>query len=163
MDVIYPRARDQIPYRSCASCPTIRAMRDGSGLKILDRWECLARLDGAHLGSVALSVNALPVVLPVAVALLDEHLVLRVRPDGVLARSMRGQVVSLLVCGGLGPAFDSGWSITATGLAEPIDHRGELSRCAGLPLPAWTADDVFVRVPTTIISGRAFVEPAGSD
>jgi hypothetical protein len=133
-------------------------VHDDSGSMILDRAECLDRLRGAHLGSVALSVNALPIVLPVAVALLDEVLVLRVRPGSLLARSMRNQVVSLLVCGDLVTSFDAGWSITATGMAEPVVEPDELHRCERLPLPAWTDHDLYLRLTTTMVSGRVFAE-----
>jgi hypothetical protein len=128
---------------------------DRSGLRVLDRRECAENLAGTHMASIAVTVNALPVVLPVIVVGLDDMLYVRAAPDGVLARCMPNYVVSLLVWDDVSLDGGMGWTISVTGVATPVTRPTELDACL-TQLPTWTDRDVFLRVPTTIVSGREF-------
>ena len=50
---------------------------DHTGLQVITEEECLALLSGATLGRVAVSIGALPVVLPVNFAVVDGTIVIR--------------------------------------------------------------------------------------
>jgi hypothetical protein len=120
----------------------------------MDRAQCLARLAGIHLGSVALTVDALPVVLPIAVGRLGEDLLVRAGAHGVLVRSMPGRVVSVLVTGDVDAHLRAGWTVAVTAVAELVTQPEEVAACLRVPLRGWSANDLFIRVPPTIVVGR---------
>ena len=57
--------------------PVMAMPSDRNGLHVLSRYECLHLLAAGHVGRIGLSVQALPVVLPVNYAVLDGGVVLR--------------------------------------------------------------------------------------
>ena len=98
--------------------------------------ECLRLLAGERLGRVAITVKALPVILPVRFALDRDEIVFRAPPGGVLAEATRHAVIAF-EADGSEPGGGS-WSVLATGLARHLAER----RCAGADLAA----TVVVRV-----------------
>ena len=126
---------------------------DQLGYRALNRAECLDLLTGVHIGAIGVTVGALPYVYPIAVTRLDDDLVARLAPTGVLARSIPGRIVALLVTGPVAGELATSWSVTMTGHAEPIVERSALEVCRALPIRRWSEDDIFVRVPSTLVSG----------
>ena len=131
---------------------------DRNGLEILSRGECLELLGHAHIGRVALSVGALPVILPVNFAMMAGDVVVRSGPGTKMDAALDHTVVAFEV-----DAFSAldhtGRSVLVQGLASEIVHPAELSRASQLPLRPWTGDGMsrYIRIRTQQISGRRLI------
>ena len=128
--------------------------RDRNGLELLGRQECIDLLERQHVGRVALSVQALPVVLPVNYALMDGDVVIQTGEGTKLEAAMANSVVAFEVDDY--DAYDhTGWSVLVQGMAEEIVDPDELDRARAAPLSAWAGPkEHFVRITATRISGR---------
>jgi uncharacterized protein len=130
---------------------------DAVGAEVLGQAECFRLLAGGGLGRVAISVGALPAILPVRFVLDDGEIVFRAGSGTVLGGASRGTVVAFEADGvedGAGT-----WSVLVTGLARHITDAAELARADALPLPQWstTGSDHVVAVTAAMISGRRLV------
>lgn len=126
----------------------------------LTRAECLDRLHTARIGRVGLSIDALPVVLPVSYAILDDDVVFSSLVDAKVAKKGEGVVLAFQV-DHFGGSNGQNWSVLVQGRAHEVAEPDELSRCRALSLPSHesTASDAsFTRLSTTIITGRVFVD-----
>lgn len=148
--------RDLRPYRR------VRAGRqaavvpvDRNGLEVLSRAECLELLARKRLGRVAVSMGALPVVVPVNYALLDGDVVFRTGTGTKLDAAVTNMVVAFEV----DDADDvdrSGWSVLVTGIASEVTDADEADAAAELLGNAWlpVAPPRIVRVRADLVSGR---------
>ena len=129
---------------------------DRNGLEVLDRDECLQLLSGCSLGRVAVSVGALPVILPVNFLLDRERILIRTGPGTKLDAATRDSVVAFEV-DHIDPFSHGG--------LERVRHRdgsggegrgGARARRQELPLPHWTPNGVghIMAVSIEIVSGR---------
>ncbi len=128
--------------------------RDTHGFVVLDRDACLDRLARRNLASVAVTSGALPLVLPVHYSLFGEDILMGADRAGVLGRRLPNHVVSLCVHD-VDDDLVCGWSVTVTGLAEPVDWS--TTERGAAPLRSWgTGADaqVLVRIRTDLVSGR---------
>ena len=91
---------------------------DGADPQVLAPDECLRLLAGERLGRVAITVKALPVILPVRFALDRDEILFRAAFGGVLAEATRQAVVAF-EADGSEPGGGS-WSVLATGLARHL-------------------------------------------
>jgi len=91
---------------------------DRHGLEVLSRSECLRLLATTPVGRVALSIGALPVVLPVNFALDGESVVFRTGPGSKLEAATRQAVVAFQA-DHVDLADETGWSVLLTGVARP--------------------------------------------
>jgi nitroimidazol reductase NimA-like FMN-containing flavoprotein (pyridoxamine 5'-phosphate oxidase superfamily) len=113
---------------------------DGADPHVLAEVECLRLLAGGHLGRVAITVKALPVILPVHFALDHDEIVFRAPPGGVLAEATRHAVIAF-EADGSEPGYGY-WSVLATGVARHLaerDARGRRDRRAGPSAPVGSA------------------------
>jgi nitroimidazol reductase NimA-like FMN-containing flavoprotein (pyridoxamine 5'-phosphate oxidase superfamily) len=97
-----------------------RTSLDGANPEVLIPAECRRLLASGRVGRVAISVNALPAILPVQFTLDGDEIVFRAPPAGVLANATRRAVVAFETDG-----FEPGageWSVLVAGVAR---HRGE--------------------------------------
>ncbi len=142
---------------------------DRNGLDVLDREECLALLAQAHLGRVALSVGALPTILPVNFRLIDEHVVFRTGVGSKLDAATRGAVVAFEV-DEVDPMEHTGWSVVVTGIAEEVPPAGLAGPILSSAIPRWAPRGAsrILFLSTEIVSGRRIVhhptevvEPSG--
>jgi nitroimidazol reductase NimA-like FMN-containing flavoprotein (pyridoxamine 5'-phosphate oxidase superfamily) len=138
-----------------------RVVLDRNGLVILDRPECLARLRTALVGRIALSVGALPVVLPVNFAMLDDDVLIRTVPGSRLAAAASDAVVAF-EADHVDPLGRSGWSVLIQGVASEITDPDEIERAGRIPLEPWLgANGHYLRIVSRFVSGRQM--PAGAD
>jgi len=129
---------------------------DGADPQVLEPAECLRLLGGERIGRVAVSVNALPVILPVRFALDGDEILFRAAPGGLLAEATR-QAVIAFEADGSEPGVGS-WSVLATGVAR---HVAEPDAGAHASLPPWSSEtDVFIALSPQLLSGRRLSEPA---
>ncbi|CAN5433995.1 hypothetical protein BH10ACT1_BH10ACT1_22840 [soil metagenome] len=127
------------------------------GLVELSHRDCYRRLASSHLGRVALSIGALPVVLPVHYVLLDRDPVFRTDPGAKLSAAANGNVVCLEI-DDADPESHTGWSVMVTGTADVITDPEELAMAERLPLRPWVGrGDAFVRIRATFVTGRKVV------
>lgn len=123
----------------------------------LDRAACLDLLGAAHLGRVSLSVDALPVIVPVGFALVGERLVLGTRADEPAIPATNGVVVAFQA-DSWDPDAASGWSVLVRGTARRLVDRADLGPLVGAGLPGWaTVAAEAVVLATDVISGCRLV------
>lgn len=129
---------------------------DRNGLEILSRADCLDLLGDSGLGRVAVTMNALPVVLPVCYAVLDEDVIIRTGTGTKLSAAVNHAVVTFEVDRLEG---DDRWSVSVTGVAAPVTRPDDLARVVGLSMPAGlrTLRPHFVRIRSDLVSGRRFL------
>jgi len=132
----------------------------------LDRAQCLALLRGARIARVVLSIDCIPVALPVNVSVLDEDVIFCTDRGSKLTAAVEGQVVSVEI-DEIDPFYRTGWSVLATGVAQLITDPDGVERARGCLAPWAPGPHPFlVKVPSTLISGRRLMwvglENAGS-
>ena len=133
---------------------------DGAGLEILDREECLRLLADAGTGRIALTVRALPAILPVRFVLDGERIVIRTGSESTLAGATRSTVVAFEADGrdhrgdrDHGPGVE--WSVVATGLARHVTDEDERAHLESLSLPQWAdGGGCLVSISTERLGGR---------
>ncbi len=134
----------------------------GGGLLIapLDVEECWARLRSATLGRVAISVGALPVILPVFFTVVDRSVVFRSTPGTKLAAATSGMVVAF-EADGFQPTEQEGWSVLIQGVSRGVDEPAQLAELRTLSLPhvGGYRQDGFVSITASRITGRV-IRPA---
>lgn len=121
----------------------------------LDRQQCLELLESAAFGRVVLSVDCIPVALPVNLAVLDGDVVFSTDAGSKLDAAVHGQVVSV-EADSIDRVYRTGWSVLVTGVAHLLADGTELDRASRLLLGAWAPGPhpFLIRVPSTLVSGR---------
>jgi nitroimidazol reductase NimA-like FMN-containing flavoprotein (pyridoxamine 5'-phosphate oxidase superfamily) len=133
---------------------------DRNGLEMLDEQECLHLLASATLGRIALSVDALPVILPVNFLLDAGRILIRTGKGTKLDAALENAVVAFEV-DDIEPFDHGGWSVCVTGVAREVHDSADLARIASLPLAHWTPNGLghVMEVSTDFVSGRRIVRP----
>jgi nitroimidazol reductase NimA-like FMN-containing flavoprotein (pyridoxamine 5'-phosphate oxidase superfamily) len=128
---------------------------DGAETLVMSRAECLRRLAATDVGRIGLSVDAMPVILPMSFAMLDDDVVIRASWGDKLDAAVHDRVVCFEADGQESPDGD-GWSVLVTGRAEIIRNPQVLERAGRLPLRPWPTrlNDRFIRIPAEVVSGR---------
>jgi uncharacterized protein len=131
---------------------------DRTALEILDRGTCLDLLSTVPVGRLGLSINALPVVLPVNFAFDRpvDRIVLRTTEGGKLRAALSGAIVAFEV-DHIDPVSHTGWSVLVRGSSHVLSDAEELERARRLPLRPWAVDDAgdyWVAITTDLVSGR---------
>jgi len=122
----------------------------------LDAVTCRSLLASASLGRIAVTVDALPVILPVNYALDGDTIVIRTVQGTKLDAATRHQVAAFEV-DDVNPETGGAWSVLVRGMTSEITDRAELAALGRLGLEAWgtgAAADHFVRVDLSIVTGR---------
>jgi nitroimidazol reductase NimA-like FMN-containing flavoprotein (pyridoxamine 5'-phosphate oxidase superfamily) len=138
-------------------------VHDRNGLEVLPRDECLRLLDRATLGRVAITVGALPAVLPVNFRLVDDRIVFRTSGGTKLDAATRNAVVAFEV-DDMEPVGHTGWSVMVTGVAREVTDPAELDALGSANIPRWAPQDAerLVEISTDMISGRRIGPPPWS-
>ena len=126
--------------------------------------DCLRLLTTVPVGRVGLTIDALPVVLPVNFVVNDATIVFRTVRGTKLDAATAGMVVAF-EADHYGTATEPwGWSVLVRGVAEEITDPTELETVRALPLESWAFDgsaDRYIKIAPTMISGRRIVPPDG--
>ncbi len=127
---------------------------DRNGLEVLDRHECLRLLGHASFGRIALTMQALPTILPVNYRLVGQRIVFRTGAGTKLAAATMNAVVAFEI-DHVDPLDHSGWSVVATGVARIVsenDLEGPLVAC----IPRWApvSAEILVAIDIELLSGR---------
>jgi nitroimidazol reductase NimA-like FMN-containing flavoprotein (pyridoxamine 5'-phosphate oxidase superfamily) len=133
---------------------------DALSLELLPHSECVRLLTRAQVGRVVFTVAALPAVVPVSFAVLDDAVVTCTSPDTRLAAAADGGVLAFEI-DELDLTSRTGWSVVVTGVAELVTDSLTCSRIHGMVAP-WAPGhlDLFIRLPLTVVTGRRIVAAA---
>jgi nitroimidazol reductase NimA-like FMN-containing flavoprotein (pyridoxamine 5'-phosphate oxidase superfamily) len=125
--------------------------------------ECFRLLQTAQVGRLALTQQALPVVIPVNFALDRRTVVIRTGPGSILTAAQPPGVVVAFEVDELDRETYSGWSVLVTGTMREVTDASEVVRLSQLALLPWVGGERrhFVRVTPGLISGRR-IQPRAS-
>jgi nitroimidazol reductase NimA-like FMN-containing flavoprotein (pyridoxamine 5'-phosphate oxidase superfamily) len=130
---------------------------DRNGMEILDRGHCLGLLRTVPVGRVGLSINALPVVLPVNFAYdaERERIIIRTSEGGKLRAALLGAIVAFET-DQIDPVSHTGWSVLVRGKSSLVTDPHDLERLRRLPLRPWANEqtDHWVAISTDLVTGR---------
>lgn len=128
---------------------------DRNGLEILDRDACRHLLGTQVLDRVGVTVNALPVVLPVNYQLFDGQLIIQTERETRLADATHNTVVAFEVDHVEADGSD-GWSVAITGIANEVTDPDAIGQFRGLPFTRWVRNenDRYVSISLDLMTGR---------
>ena len=86
----------------------------------LSRQQCLTRLTSTEVGRIGVTMQALPVILPVHFAMVDESVQFGTTRNTRVDAAANGAVIAFQA-DGYDPAGDAWWSILLQGIAAPVD------------------------------------------
>jgi uncharacterized protein len=124
---------------------------------------CRDKLKNATVGRLGVSIDALPVVMPVNFAVDGNSIVIRADPGTKLSAAMNEAVVAFEV-DEYDPDARRGWSVLVQGIARQITAQSRLDRARSLSLTSGTGSgsgDAYIEVQMEIVTGR-YLEPAHS-
>jgi nitroimidazol reductase NimA-like FMN-containing flavoprotein (pyridoxamine 5'-phosphate oxidase superfamily) len=134
-----------------------------TGIRWIEKVECLRLLATRQLGRLGFVLGGLPEVLPVNYVLDGEAVVFATAEGSKLRGVTRGPVV--FEVDDTDAASRSGWSVIVHGLAEELtgfDSPALVDRVRALPIEPWAPGDKphLVRIRPRSITGRAVGRPA---
>ncbi len=128
------------------------------GVGALSPDECVTFLRSSQVGRIAVSIGALPVILPVNYLAFDDAVWFGAPADGPLLRASVGSVVAFEADG-----YDAiggfGWSVLVRGVAVEVTEPGELEAVRSRFVdagPLVEPFDRFVVVPATMLTGQRY-------
>ena len=128
---------------------------EGTTLEVLTRQECYRLLheSAGEIGRVAMTFGALPAILPVNYAMLDDTIVFRTGQGTKLHAAIRNAVVAFEV-----DASDasSGWSVLIVGHAAEVTEPPEVASALAVIPDGWVPGEHehVVRITFSRVSGR---------
>lgn len=138
-------------------------MRSTPGLSELSKSECFEVLRAAPLARVGLSVDALPAIFPVFIAVLDDVIVFPTLAGTSLATGALGSIVALQV-DTFDPALHEGCSVLVRGFADELTDPRRAAAARERLHPDWTAvpRSQLVELTPTFVTGRHFIPTLGT-
>jgi len=132
---------------------------NGRGFEALDEEECLALLAGKGIGRVAVTMEAMPVVLPVNYCCVDGAIAFRTGEGMKLSAATEHAVVAFEV-DDIDPVTHTGWSVLAVGIARTLTTPADLKWAEMLPLRPWAPGSKHhvVRLVPEFLSGRRITD-----
>lgn len=135
-------------------------MSDRAKLDTLGRGDCYRLLRSTPVGRVAVTLGALPAILPVRYVVVDGDVVFRASAGGTLVRAANGRVIAL-EADHLEEGDPSGWSVLVVGWASLVEDAATLGRIQPLGLRSWDdGEDVCLRLAARMVTGRRLGPPA---
>jgi len=115
----------------------------------------LRLLAGPSFGRIAITVGALPTILPISYRLVGDRIVFRTSPGHQARRGHREAVVAFEI-DSIDPISHTGWSVVVTGVAREVVDPEDRALLEGAPIPRWTPSvgERVVARSTDIVSGR---------
>ncbi len=98
-----------------------------AGLARLNHEQCMDLLGRSSFGRVGVSVDALPAILPVTIAVIDDAVVFRTVPGTKLAYAARNAVLAVEI-DDYDPVGGEGWSVLVRGVATQLEDADEIAR-----------------------------------
>ena len=128
---------------------------DRNGMEVLDREECLALLAQVPVARIGITIDALPVILPVNFVVAGDAIVVRSAEGTKLTAALNAAVVAL-EADQYDPVSHAGWSVLVCGSSRVLTDPAEITPASRLPLRAWANDgaDRFISIGTDLVSGR---------
>lgn len=140
---------------------------DRNGLEVLSREACFDLLATVPVGRIGVSMDALPVVLPVNFVLdrPGERLLLRTS-EGAKLRAALSQAVVAFEADYIDPMGHAGWSVLVQGSSSVLEDAADIEAASRVPLRPWAneGNDRWVSVSVDVVSGRrvrGWYEPFG--
>lgn len=133
-------------------------------LELLDEHACLELLASTSIGRVAVTVGALPAVLPVTFGMLDGDIVFWTG-EGTKLRAAVANAVVAFEADAIDVQDRSGWSVLVVGRAVEINDPDTLARARALGIRPWSLSGGrhrAVLVHPEFVSGRR-IPPSGRD
>ena len=130
-----------------------------STIETLRLEECIELLGKVPVGRIAITVDALPVILPVNFVVIDDSICFRTAPGTKLAAATSRSVVAF-EADSYEANGHTGWSVLVQGMARTVTDVPTLERIGRAKLNAWAPlDDAHhvVSVKISTISGRRFM------
>ncbi len=153
-------------FRPCSRPPSVcdhESMQgEESGMRILARRECLDLLSQVSLGRVGVSIDALPVILPVHFVLFGESVFFNTNPGTKFDAATTGAVVAFQADA---PEAGSGahWSVLLQGIASEVSNEWDDAQAMSDAIKPWgggALDRRLLRVEASHMTGRRFhIEP----
>jgi len=134
---------------------------DRNDLEVVHREECLQLLGTQVLGRIGVTVDALPVVLPVNYQLFDGELIIQTERDGRLAEATANTVVAFEI-DHVEEDGQGSWSVTITGIATEVTDPDIIAQLRELPFARWVRKDAdrYVGISLDLMSGRRINTPS---
>lgn len=125
-------------------------------IQALSTEECLHLLSTTSVGRIAVTRDALPVILPVNYAMDGGSILIRTTDGAVLRAARAGGAVVAFEVDNLDESTMTGWSVLITGTLREVTAVSAVLRAEQLPLAPWAGGDRrhFVRITPGILSGR---------
>jgi nitroimidazol reductase NimA-like FMN-containing flavoprotein (pyridoxamine 5'-phosphate oxidase superfamily) len=134
---------------------------DRAGLRILSRSDSLRLLASTEIGRIGITVESLPVVLPVVYIVDDERILFRTLHGSKLSSATDGSVVAFEADGAAGERAGA-WSVVVTGVATHI-NEDRLPDALLVAAARWNTEASHgVAISTEVISGRWSVDAVTS-
>ena len=127
-------------------------------LEVLEHDECLLLLKSGIVGRIGVTINALPVILPVNYVYMEDRILFRTDPGTKLDAALMHCVVAFEV-DGIDNKREEGWSVLAIGPAEVVEDTSLEQEAIGRGLRPWSGGMKAhtVSVAPKLLSGRKIV------
>ena len=124
-------------------------------LEVLTDHQCRELLTQVSVARIGLSVDSLPVILPVNFVVDADSIVFRTGHGLKLSAATAGDV-ACLEADDIDTLGHGGWSVLVTGRLQEITGPDELEAAERLPLAPWwhQVDQRYVRLSMDLLSGR---------
>jgi nitroimidazol reductase NimA-like FMN-containing flavoprotein (pyridoxamine 5'-phosphate oxidase superfamily) len=132
-------------------------------LEALSTRECVALLTGKQVGRAVFTERAMPAVVPVNFAVHSDAIVLCTASNTRLATAATSGVLAFQV-DDIDPHTRSGWSVVVVGVAELVESSQEQASIRSMLQP-WApgTNDVYIRLPLRVVTGRRILATGDSD
>lgn len=127
-------------------------------LEVLEHDECLRLLKSGIVGRVGVTINALPVILPVNYIYSDNRILFRTNPGTKLDAALMHCVVAFEV-DSIDDEREEGWSVLAIGHAEVVEDASLERKAIGEGLRPWAGGMKAHTISITpkLLSGRKII------
>ena len=125
-------------------------------IQSLSSEECLQLLSTGSVGRIAVTRDALPVILPVNYAVDGGSILIRTTEGAILRAARAGGAVVAFEVDNLDERTMTGWSVLVTGTLREVTAVSAVLRAEQLPLVPWVGGERrhFVRITPGLLSGR---------